>query len=207
MEENEIIKNESATEIQPKKKNKMIILIIGIAILVIVSAIICIILFGKKGGKEKKYAQIAIEALSQDLNDTIGAKAVFQKVYVKVNGKPVDYTQESLSEYCYYDIVARVYINFFNDGGSSVSPMTCCVFVDKHNTANIMYYFDDETIRYMYRNSGGNSEYAAYLPAYMVGLYHNVYDAYFPKEAELPEWTEIPVKSGQKNLSIKEILE
>ncbi|MBQ6023260.1 MAG: hypothetical protein IJL25_10045 [Clostridia bacterium] len=225
MEENTIISEQTTLNLADEnvktskisanntKKGKLLITIIIIAVLLI-AVIVSIILFGKGGNKgdnkEIRFAKIAATALETDITSKIGGEIVLNHVYVKKNDTPTEYKNDFLSEYNYTDIVARVYIDFFiqneTAGKTSISPMTCCIFVDTDETANIIYHFDDDTIKNMYRSSAAGSEYGEYILIAMVKNYHFIYDNYFPSENELQEWTEIPVKDGQKDLSIDEIL-
>ena len=201
---------ENKNEDLRKNKKGIIIIIISIIVFLLVAAVVSIIVFGNRGDNKTKYAKIAATALENDIRETIESGIVLRKVYVKENDSPVEYKNDVLEEYNYTDIIARVYIEFFTQTEigekMTVSPMTCCVFVNKNETANILYYFDDDTIKSMYRSSVAGSDYTDYILIIMVNKYHQVYDEYFPNEAELSEWTEIPVKDGQKGLSIDEIL-
>ena len=217
-EDNEVLNN-SETPIgeKTKKRTGKTVLLIVAAVLLVIAAVIAVVIFGKGGNKEKAYAQIAIEALDRNMHEMGAETPVFLKVYVKNNDTPTDYTTEDLDtvieydEYWYYNIISRVYIEFIgqqeSNGKTSITPMNCCVFIDSDSKTHIMYQLPDDRIKSAYRAQVQSTDYPEMILSLIVKDYHLMYDSYFPDEAELSEWTELPVKTGQKDLSIDEILE
>lgn len=217
--ENSEVHDNSETSIEgktKKRKRKTVFLIIT-AVFLVAAAVIAVVLFGKGGNKEKAYAQIAIEALDRNMHEMGAETPVFLKVCVKINDAPTDYTTEDLDtvieyeEYWYYNIISRVYIEFIgqqeSNGKTSITPMNCCVFIDSDGKTDIMYQLPDDSIKSTYRAQVQSTDYPEMILSLIVNDYHKMYDSYFPDETELPEWTELQVKSGQKDLSIDEILE